>query len=89
MGLREILRAAEKATFTEVYITIAGGRELTVENCTRVCECNEIMTRLKTRSGGVVIWGEELRTSSFREGVVKVSGKISSVEFEEGRAADD
>lgn len=85
----KLTKDARKATFTEVYVTITGGREVMIENVTHVYECNEIMARIRTRDGDIAIWGEGLTMSSFREGVVSVSGKITSVELTERPGARD
>lgn len=89
MGIKKLLKEAEKAVYAEVCITVTGGREALIENCTHVYECNEIMTRLRTLDGDVTVWGENLRTSSFKNGYVKISGKIKSVEIEERRGVKD
>ncbi len=80
---------AHAATFTEVYVTIAGGRSVIIENVTHVYECNEILSRVKTRDGDISIWGEDLKMSSFKEGIVRISGKITSVELSERKGSKD
>ncbi len=87
--LRKMLKNAEKAVYAEGYITVFGRREVSVENCRRVYECNEIMTRIKTADGIVTVWGEGLETSSYFDTTVKITGRISSIEFEEMREAGD
>ncbi len=82
-------KKALAAAFMDSCVTVNAGREALIENVTHVYECNEIMSRVKTRDGDVTVWGEELEMSSFREGVVKISGKISSIELSERRAAED
>lgn len=77
----KLCRDARAATFTEVYVTVTSGREVLIENVTHVYECNEIMARVRSRDGDVVIWGEDLRMSSFRESVVRITGRIQSVEL--------
>lgn len=76
-----IRKHAREATFSETTVTVTGSRLVTVENVTNVYECNEIMVRLKSKDGDIVIWGEDLRVSSFKEGIVRVSGVITSVEL--------
>ncbi len=88
MRLKKLMKEAEKAAFRETYITLTGRREALIERCTHVYECNEIMTRLKTPDGDVTVWGEGLVTQSFKDGLVKVVGKISSVELGEGAKND-
>lgn len=86
---QKLKKQALTATFTEAYVTVTGGRDVTVENVTHVYECNEIMARVKTRDGDVTVWGEELKMSSFREGIVRISGRISSVELQKRQGAGD
>ena len=85
----KLRKQARAATFTEVYVTVTGGREVLIENVTHVYECNEIMARVRSRDGDIVIWGEDLRMSSFRESVVRISGKVTSVELLERAGAAD
>ena len=85
----KLRKQARAATFTEVYVTVTGGREVLIENVTHVYECNEIMARVRSRDGDIVIWGENLRMSSFRESVVRISGKVTSVELLERAGAAD
>lgn len=77
------------ATFSEGYVTVTSEREVLIENVTHVYECNEIMAKVRTRSGDVVVWGEELRMSSFREGSVKINGRVQSVELMKKAGAKD
>ena len=76
-----IREQARAVTYTEVYVTVTGGRQVLIENVTHVYECNEIMARIRSRDGDIIIWGEDLKMSSFRESVVRISGKITSVEL--------
>ncbi len=69
------------ATFCESYVTVNAAGDVLIENVTHVYECNEIMSRVKTRDGDVTVWGEELEMSSFKNGFVRIIGRISSVEF--------
>lgn len=85
----KLVRDARKATYTEVYVTVTGGREVMIENVTHVYECNEIMARVRSKDGDIVVWGEDLRMGSFREGVVRIDGRITSVELLEKVGAKD
>ena len=51
----KIKEQARASTYTEVYVTVSGGREVMIENATHVYECNEIMAKVKTRDGDVII----------------------------------
>lgn len=78
---KKLQKAALAAAYMDSYITVNAGREALIENVTHVYECNEIMSRVKTRDADVTVWGEALEMSSFREGVVKITGRINSVEI--------
>lgn len=87
--LKKLREKARRATYTEVYVTVAGGRSAVIENVTHVYECNEILARIKTADGDISIWGEELKMSSFKEGIVRINGRITSVEFTERAGVKD
>ena len=77
------------ATFREMCVTVTGGRLVTVENVSHVYECNEIMARVRAADSDVVIWGEGLEMGSYKEGTVRISGQITSVELNRRTGAKD
>ena len=85
----KIKEQARASTYTEVYVTVSGGREVMIENATHVYECNEIMARVRAADSDVVIWGEGLEMGSFKEGTVRISGQITSVELNRRTGAKD
>ena len=85
----KLVREARKATFTEVYVTVTGGREVMIENVTHVYECNEIMAHVRSKDGDIIVWGEDLKMGSFREGTVRINGRITSVEMSERAGMKD
>ncbi len=76
-----LLERARAATFSDSCVTVSGRREVMIENASHVYECNEITARVSTSDGDVIVWGEELSVSSFKESTVRVSGRIQSLEF--------
>lgn len=81
--IEKLRKKARAAIYTESCVTVLGGRSVLIENVTNVYECNEIMARVRTRDGDVTVWGVGLEMSGFKESVVRISGKISSVELSE------
>ena len=80
--LKKILNGARAAAFQELCVTVQGGHDAVIENVTNMYECNEIMARMRTSQADVTVWGQELKMSSFKDGVVRISGVISSVELD-------
>lgn len=63
----------------DTVITIADNRTAIVENCTAIEECNEILSRVKSREFEIEIWGQDLSVSNFKTKSVAVSGRIEKV----------
>lgn len=77
-----LIKTLLSATYFESNIVITGSRRVLIENVKHIYELNEIMARVKTTQGDVVIWGENLKASSYKGTSVTISGKISSCELE-------
>ena len=69
--------------YLDSYLHLHGNRQLRLENCRRVLECNELRVRLETRDLTVEIWGTGLRVFDYSDNSVLVRGKISSVQLSE------
>lgn len=78
----KLIQPLLRTTYYESNIVIIGNRCVLIENVKHIYELNEIMARVKTTQGDVVIWGENLKASSFKGANVTISGKISSCELE-------
>ena len=71
--------------YLDSYLHLHGNRQLRLENCRRVLECNELRVRLETRDLTVEIWGTALRVFDYSDNSVLVRGKISTVQLSERR----
>lgn len=66
-------------------VHLHGNRELRLENCRRVLECNDILVRLESRDLRLEIWGTHLRVFDYNDNCVLVRGKIAEVKLLERR----
>ncbi len=79
MDLNKLVgRGASKA---EPYVTICGDGWLLIENISTVCECNEIMIRIKSRGLEIIVWGEEMTVENYINNSCQIRGRIKSVEL--------
>lgn len=78
------------ALFLESGIYIEKNSIMTVENCERIEEYDDIFIQLLSGSLIVRIWGNGLRASGYRTRGLVIRGKISQIEFSErkGRRYD-
>ena len=80
IGLEE--QAARDCT---INVQIHGGREreIFVENCRKVISCDDEFITLGIIGANIRVSGVPLILENFGVGGVKISGKISSIEFTE------
>lgn len=58
-------------------------REMLIENCRRIEECNEVFMRLVSGRLYINVWGSGLRAFDFKTNGLIIRGKFSGIEFEE------
>ncbi|MGN0632763.1 MAG: YabP/YqfC family sporulation protein [Oscillospiraceae bacterium] len=63
-------------------ICISGDKEVLIESCKSVIECNDIKCTLIAAGYTVDVWGTGLSVTSFANGNASVAGKIQSVSVE-------
>ena len=66
-------------------IHIESNRELVVENCRRIEECDEVFMQFISGHLRVQVWGSGLRAFDHRTGGLVIRGRISRVELAERR----
>jgi hypothetical protein len=66
-------------------IHIESNRELVVENCRRIEECDEIFMQFISGRLRVQVWGSGLRAFDFKTRGLVIRGRITRVEFAERR----
>ena len=80
IGLEE--QAARDCTIT-VQIHAGKDREIYVENCRKIISCDDDFITLGIFGANIRVSGVPLILENFGVGGVKISGKISSIEFAE------
>ena len=70
---------ALKAIGETSYVNIVSNTSATIEGCTQILECNEILSRIKTRQFIIEISGSEPKMNCYNNGSVTVCGLISGV----------
>lgn len=63
------------------FVTIRNNTSVLVENCSRICECSDIMVKVSTDEYYIEIWGNMLDVSQFSQDCVDISGVIDSVKL--------
>ncbi len=87
MSLRDKIIGLEEQAARDCTITVQihGGREreIFVENCRKVISCDDEFITLGIIGANIRVSGVPLILENFGVGGVKISGKISSIEFAE------
>ena len=87
MSLRDKIIGLEEQAARDCTITVQihGGREreIFVENCRKVISCDDEFIALGIIGANIRVSGVPLILENFGVGGVKISGKISSIEFAE------
>lgn len=66
-------------------IHIESNRELVVENCRRIEECDEVFMQFISGHLRVQVWGNKLRAYDHKTGGLVIRGEITRIEFAERR----
>ncbi len=84
--MKKLISKFEKSVLSTVdmnsCVVIKACKEVKIENCKRILECNEVLVRIKTSDCDISVWGEGLKLECYNENIITVFGEISSVEFE-------
>jgi len=74
---------AKDAFYLNAGMYIESNKAVTLENCTRIEEYNEVFVQVVSGSLIIQIWGNNLRSYDFNTGGLMVRGKINRIEFSE------
>ena len=74
--------------FMNTGIFIESNKVMSIENCSRIEEYNDVFMSLISGGLNIRIWGSGLRAYDYRTGALVIRGRISQIEFTERRAAD-
>lgn len=81
----KISRRAEEVLSPVSGIHIESNRELIIENCRRIEECDDVFMQLISGGLRVQIWGSGLRAFDHKTGGLVIRGRITRVELAERR----
>ena len=83
--------SARERLFLESGIYIEGNRIMTVENCDRIEEYNDIFMQMVSGRLVIRVWGSGLRAADFRTKGLVIRGRLDQIEFAEqrGKNADE
>lgn len=85
----KIADSAREALFLNAGIYIESNRIMTVENCERIEEYNDICIQLLSGSLIIRVWGIGLRAGGYRTRGLVIRGKISHIEFADRKGSGD
>lgn len=63
------------------FVTIQNNSTVLVENCSRVCECSDIMAKVCAGNYYIEIWGKDLKMSEYTQDSISIDGVIDSVKL--------
>ncbi len=61
------------------YINIIDNRQVIIENCRQISECNDVLVKVLTGSFQVEIWGSGLSLNTFTTESVEICGTVETV----------
>ncbi len=83
MSIKDKLISFENEASRHCTVTMHDGRELYVENCRCIKECDDNFITLSVAGADIRVTGAPLTLESFGVNGVKISGKIHSLTLEE------
>ena len=63
------------------HIELFSNKEITVECCQGILDYNNDYIKLRLSRGNVILFGKELYVSCFESNVIRIKGKLLSLEF--------
>lgn len=63
------------------FVTIKDNSSVLVENCSRVCECSDIMAKVCAGKYYIEVWGKQLSMSQYTQDCISIDGTIDSVKL--------
>ncbi len=70
-----------KNLYLDTNISITDNTEVTVENCKKILEYNDIFIKVSTSTVTFQIWGKNLVIKNYEDKGLIIKGIISSIEF--------
>lgn len=69
-------------------VTVLGNFEVCIENYRGITEYTEKLVRVQTKGGQIRLCGSRLQVEYYTNDEMKVTGKIDTLEFIDGRKAE-
>ncbi|NLZ46727.1 MAG: hypothetical protein GX896_08555 [Clostridiales bacterium] len=60
-------------------VTILNNKQVLIENCKNIVECNDILVRIISSNYEIEVWGVNLKISNYSSKTIAVNGEIQSV----------
>ena len=80
--LDKILELPREVASSDIKITINGFDEILIENYKNILEYQDILIKINTFEGTIIIYGVNLKLEEMTDEDIKVKGGIDSIEFE-------
>ena len=88
-GIRERLASAasmpKDVVMGAAVLTALGNFEVCVENYRGITEYTDTLVRVQTKEGQIRVSGKRLQVEYYTNSEMKITGKISKIEFVDGR----
>ncbi len=65
--------------FLNSCVTILDNTSVTIENCTKILECTDVLVKLRSKRFEIEIWGTDMTVDNYSSGGVEVGGIITNV----------
>ena len=80
--LDSLLEIPREVASSDIKITINGFDDIYIENYKNILEYQDILIKINTFEGAIIIYGFNLKLDQMTDEDIKVTGKIDSIEFE-------
>lgn len=74
-------------SYGECLITMAGSREIKIENYRCICSFDERLIRIMLKKQRLCIFGEKLEIPYYFADEIRICGRITRIEFETERGS--
>lgn len=81
----EFIEALKRSVALNSSVTILDNKQVLIENCKNIVECNDVLVRIISSNYEIEIWGVGLSISNYSSKTVAVNGEIQSVNLTKRR----
>ena len=80
--LDSLLEIPREVVSSDIKLTLNGFDEIFIENYKNILEYQDILIKVNTFEGALVIYGNNLKLEQMTDEDIKIKGKFDSIEFE-------